>query len=206
MNLRRSSFFLALPFLSFASVLGACGGAIDSPRGESVDPNAPGSASPAGSSSGNAGGGGRICTAAPSCDPGDKTVASKSGCLQDDARCYQRSLCGQTITCTGPTAQCAAYPSCQPDWVEVPSCPMNGTTKCVPVTRCGATIYCEPDASQCDGLPECNPGDTKIASPSQCLEDDAVCYQRTACGVSTWCTGPSAPDAGPPPPMKPPLP
>ncbi len=33
----------------------------------------------------------------------------------------------------------------------------------------------------------CKSGDTPIASNSQCLQDDAACYQKSDGG---WCTGP----------------
>jgi hypothetical protein len=202
MTLRRS--FIFAPLL-LVSALAACGGSIESPR-ENTDPTAPGGRSGGSPGSGGAGGGGNTCTAVPACDPGDAWVANASGCAKDDARCYSRSACGATIWCTGATEQCAAYPSCPPDYVQVPSCLGQGTPGCVKVTVCGATIACQPDTAQCDGYPNCNPGDTQVASSSQCLQDDAVCYQRTTCGVSIWCTGPSAPDAGPPPPGKPPVP
>lgn len=32
----------------------------------------------------------------------------------------------------------------------------------------------------------CKSGDTPVASPSQCLQDDAACYQLTD---NSWCTG-----------------
>jgi hypothetical protein len=193
MSLRRS-FVLFAPLLSIAAV--ACGGAIDSPRSETVDPATPGT----GPSRNGGGSGVGTCTAAPSCNLGDTRVKGESACPQDDASCYSRSLCGQTIWCAS-TAQCAGYPSCNPDSVQVKSC--SGSPDCTKVTVCGVTIFCEPDSSQCDGLPNCDPGDTQVASPSQCLQDDALCYQRTTCGVSIWCTGPSKPDAGPPPPPQP---
>jgi hypothetical protein len=105
-------------------------------------------------------------------------------------------MCGQTIWCTGAGEQCAAFPSCQGGWVEVSSC---NTKDCVPVTVCGTTILCRPDA-QCDGYPSCDAGHTTVGSPAQCLQDDAVCYSRSLCGSTIWCTGPIAQDAGGPPP------
>jgi hypothetical protein len=36
----------------------------------------------------------------------------------------------------------------------------------------------------------CNAGDWQIESETACLQDDAVCYSREACGSTIWCTGP----------------
>jgi|GEM_PF-3212756 len=199
--------FFAVASLSLLSLVVACGGAIDKPRSESIDPTAPGSS---GSSGGGNGGGSRpigTCTAAPTCDLGDTRVSSESACLQDEAHCYDRTLCEQTIWCAG-TAVCAGAPSCPLGYVEAPG---GCTTKdCVQSTVCGSTIMCQRDLSQCDGYPSCNPGDTQVPSPSQCLQDDATCYQRYVCGTTIWCTGPLPQDAGgpdlPPPPPKPALP
>jgi hypothetical protein len=85
------------------------------------------------------------CMAYPSCDQGDDQVASSSACLQDDARCYQRSMCNSTIWCTGPsTVQCAAYPSCDTGDTQVkgPSGCLQDDAKCYDRTLCGATIWC----------------------------------------------------------------
>ena len=192
----RNAFF-AVASLSLVSLAVACGGAIDSPLTQSVDPSPPGSSGSSGSSGGASGSVG-TCTAAPSCDSGDTRVARESACPQD-APCYNRSLCGQTIWCSG-TTYCAGIPYCPVGYVQVASCLSQGTGDCVKETVCGSTILCRRDLSQCDGLPSCNPGETQVASSSQCLQDDAVCYQASACGVSIWCTGPLLPP--PPPPKK----
>jgi hypothetical protein len=42
------------------------------------------------------------CQAIPTCDEGHQKVSGPDACLQDDAACYKRSLCGRTIWCTGP--------------------------------------------------------------------------------------------------------
>jgi hypothetical protein len=42
------------------------------------------------------------CEAIPTCDEGHQKVSGPSACLQDDAACYKRSMCGQSIWCTGP--------------------------------------------------------------------------------------------------------
>ena len=194
--------FFAVSSLSLVSLAVACGGAIDSPRTETVDPATP--AAPGSVKNGGVKGSNGTCSAAPRCDDGDTHVASSSDCAQDDARCYSRSTCGATIWCSG-TSYCAGYPSCPAGYVEAPG---GCTTKdCVTSSLCGATISCQRDLSLCDGLPECNPGDTKVSSSSQCLQDDATCYQRWTCGVNIWCTGPLPQDAGPdlppPPPANP---
>jgi hypothetical protein len=65
----------------------------------------------------------------------------------------------------------------------------TSNSDCIDVTVCGSTIHC---MKHCEGpQPICDPGDTQVASPSQCLQDDAVCYSRATCGVAIWCTGPS---------------
>jgi len=186
MSLRSSLLLLAFPSLSLVV---ACGGGIESKPDQAIQGNTPNEAASSSQASGGAQGGSvGACRGIPSCDSGDEQVSGPSACLQDDARCYQRAVCGTSIWCTGSTTeQCAAYPSCKPGYIEVPSC----TTKdCVSETVCGATIYCRPDA-QCDGYPSCDPGHTKVASPAQCLQDDAVCYTRALCGVTIWCTGPA---------------
>jgi hypothetical protein len=199
MSSRRHAFF-AFTSLSLVSFAVACGGAIDSPRSETVDPATPAASGSA--KSGGVKGSNGECTAAPACDPGDTKVANESACAQDDATCYSRSTCGAKIRCSGGTT-CAAVPSCPPDYIEAP----NGCTNqdCIKSTVCGKTITCQRDLSQCDGYPVCNPGDTQVASSSQCLQDDATCYQRWACGSSIWCTGPLPQDAGLPPPPLPPM-
>ena len=83
----------AVTSLSLVSLAVACG-AIDSPRSESVDGNLPGSSGAVdGGSKGPVG----TCTAAPACDKGDTRIPNKGACSQDQARCYDRKVCGQTI-------------------------------------------------------------------------------------------------------------
>lgn len=193
MALRTAS--LAVPFFSMLSLLVACGGSIDSGQSDS-----PLNGGGGGSSSGNAGGGGGglgQCSAYPGCDTGDKEVSSPSACLQDDARCYDRTMCGATIWCTGPTAQCDGRPSCERGYTEVKSCPTD--SDCKAMTTCGETIHCLRAVAQCTAYPSCAPGDTQVPSSSHCLQDDAVCYPSTLCGTTIWCTGHNA-DAFPPKP------
>jgi hypothetical protein len=45
------------------------------------------------------------CQAIPVCDDGHDQVPGPSDCLQDDAACYKRAMCGRTIWCTGPSAE-----------------------------------------------------------------------------------------------------
>ena len=49
----------------------------------------------------------------------------------------------------------------------------------------------EGDGSPCIAVPMCKVGETKVDSESDCLQDDAVCYEETKCGKSIWCTGPA---------------
>jgi hypothetical protein len=134
------------------------------------------------------------CAAYPSCDAGDEEVASESACLQDDARCYQSSLCGSTIWCTGPAVhQCEAYPACEPGDQEVASesgC-LQDDASCYQRSICGYTIWCTGPVAQCAAYPSCDAGDQEVSSPSGCLQDDARCYERSLCGATIWCTGPS---------------
>lgn len=54
-----------------------------------------------------------------------------------------------------------------------------------------------PGPGVCDAEPACDEGHTKIDSSSACLQDDAVCYSRTACDITIWCTGPDRSTPGP---------
>ncbi len=42
------------------------------------------------------------CQAIPTCDEGHQKVSGPDACLEGDAACYKRSMCGRTIWCTGP--------------------------------------------------------------------------------------------------------
>jgi hypothetical protein len=196
--------FFAVASLSLVSLVVACGGAIESPRSDDAGAGTPGSSGgiKGGGSSGTVG----SCTLAPSCDSGDTRVPSESACPQDQANCYNRSACGETIWCAHTV--CEGDPSCPVGYVNVPSC--QGSSDCVVTNVCGQPVYCSRDLVQCDGYPACDGGDTQVASPGQCIQDDATCYQRYACGYTIWCTGPLPPDAGvvppPPPPALPPSP
>jgi hypothetical protein len=44
----------------------------------------------------------------------------------------------------------------------------------------------------CLAIPTCDEGHDQVESSSACLQDDAVCYSRTECGRTIWCTGPAA--------------
>ena len=37
----------------------------------------------------------------------------------------------------------------------------------------------------------CDPGHVAVASPTDCLQDDAVCYEIEGSGTENWCTGES---------------
>lgn len=45
----------------------------------------------------------------------------------------------------------------------------------------------------CTAMPVCDPGHDEVDGSTGCLQDDAVCYERSECGVTIWCTGPDAP-------------
>ncbi len=128
------------------------------------------------------------CGAVPRCEEGDEEVSSASGCPQDDARCYSRSLCGLTVWCVGPELACRAIPVCQGGFVEVKTCPTEAS--CVPVTVCGTTILCTAPACDPD-VAACEAGEKQVSDLSACFQGDgASCYERTVCGATIWCTGP----------------
>jgi hypothetical protein len=131
-----------------------------------------------------------MCEAYPACNEGDMEVDSSTGCLQDDAVCYERELCGTTIWCTGP-----GYTQCMIDEDCAGGETCNTTDYCdAPIGNPGALVACTGrcEASvDCLAVPVCDEGDTEVASESECLQDDAVCYERTECSVTIWCTGPA---------------
>jgi hypothetical protein len=130
------------------------------------------------------------CEAYPSCNEGDMEVGSSTECLQDDAVCYERELCGTTIWCTGP-----GYTQCmvEDDCADGESC--NTTDYCdAPIDNPNALVACTGRCEaldNCLAVPVCDEGDSEVGSESECLQDDAVCYEREMCGVSIWCTGPA---------------
>lgn len=166
------------------------------------------------------------CEAIPQCHEGDVEVASSSDCLQDDAVCYELSLCGTTIWCTGPSSpppvnclddsECADGERCDTEnYCDSPTdCPDGLDCIALCYGRCVEAPVCEPeilpcapdtypvdtdgdgcaDTCQpplCDAYPSCDFGDTEVAGPSDCLQDDANCYQVSLCGSTIWCTGPA---------------
>jgi hypothetical protein len=130
------------------------------------------------------------------CDQGDQNLGGAGACAPDASRCYTKSLCKITIRCAGPPqAVCAGYPSCKAGYQQVAACPNDGTP-CVTETMCGAAILCAQIPVMCEAYPSCDLGHWEVPSQSQCLQDDAVCYSRSLCGTTIWCTGPLATDAG----------
>lgn len=177
--------------LLFSALFGlaACGGAVrndDLFSGGGGESNSSSGSSSSGSSGGSSGAIG-TCGAVPVCEPGDTEVSSESECLQDDAYCYSRSLCGMTIWCTGTIRQCKARPICPPGTYQVDTCV---TKQCTSVTKCGITIQCD---VTCEGPPPtCDTLDVEVPGPEYCLNE---CYSRTnRCGLVIWCT-----DSGLPP-------
>lgn len=47
--------------------------------------------------------------------------------------------------------------------------------------------------SNCLAQPICDAGHTEVESEGDCIQDDAICYSRSMCGVTIWCTAPDAP-------------
>ncbi len=178
---------LLASFVGGPALIVACGGTID---GESPGDESTGTREEATRRSSSDGGGGGAetdaCTAAAVCDPSDEQVASESECASD-VSCYSRTVCGTTIWCASTGTQCAAVPTCPSGSIEVKDCPSNAD--CESVTVCGSTIQC---LKGCEGpQPICDAGDTQVSSSSACLQDDAVCYSRSTCGYTIWCTGPA---------------
>lgn len=93
----------------------------------------------------------------------------------------------QPNTCAGKTcgADCTAPGSKEPF-----SC--NSAGACVEAIEALSCDGVTDAGGPCTDEPTCDPGHTEIESSSDCLQDDAVCYEREACGVSIWCTGPAA--------------
>lgn len=169
--------------LAFASSTVACGGDVVSTDATSAPKaaSASSSADPSDPSDPTA-----VCEAFPVCDEGDRQVSDAAACEPGTA-CYERSICGSTIWCSG-TTYCRAVPRCLPGFAEVGACPPGGS--CTTVSSCGASIVCL-DLATCPGLPSCDAGDTQVEKASACLQDDARCYPREACGARIWCTGPA---------------
>jgi hypothetical protein len=179
--------FFVVPLLGFLTLAVACGGSIEPVAGNATDPTGGGSTSSSSS-------GGARCDGRPACTPGDTMYASQEDACKEVAgsSCYAQSACGETIWCQHTdAAQCAGYPSCPAGYGEVKACVPDAD--CKKVSMCGATILCQKADPPCEGpMPVCDDGDTQIASPSQCLQDDARCYSRAnACGYTIWCTGPA---------------
>lgn len=81
------------------------------------------------------------CDGYPSCDAGDKQVAA---CSSTGGTCYQRTLCGSTITCQKPRIDCKALPTCDagdPEVFDFDDC-NAASSDCYSRTTCGVTIWC----------------------------------------------------------------
>lgn len=167
------------------------------------------------------------CLAFPVCEEGETEVSGPSECLQDDAVCYENSMCGTTIWCTGPDdgtstcyddSECGSNEFCsfeddcgvtdRPDGSSEEDALVACLGTCVEVVDCpaiaieceegefaidsdgdGCVDSCEP-ISNCEAYPVCDEGHTEVSDSSGCLQDDAVCYERSMCGYTIWCTGP----------------
>lgn len=86
------------------------------------------------------------CRGFPTCDAGFRPIGDPRECVQD-APCFSKSFCGNTIWCTAEDdVQCAAVPSCPLDWSQLsgpndPFCTQSGAT-CRSESMCGVTIWC----------------------------------------------------------------
>jgi hypothetical protein len=80
------------------------------------------------------------CDGYPSCNAGDQQVSS---CNSFDD-CYDRTLCGTTITCKRASGNCGAVPECDagdPEVLDTDDCKLP-TFDCYSRTTCGTTIWC----------------------------------------------------------------
>lgn len=133
------------------------------------------------------------CLAMPVCDDGETQVDSESDCLADDAVCYENSVCGSTIWCTGPSpttaclddSECGTFETCD----TINFCDGfgggGGQGDAAPAVCYGRCIV----QDQCEAYPSCGQDEVEVSGPSGCLQDDAVCYEATLCGSTIWCTG-----------------
>ncbi len=119
------------------------------------------------------------CPPADSCADGEEEVSGPSECLQDDATCYELSA---GVWCTGPDA-----PECPAGYHSVEGCDLEDSS----CYQHSEGLMCEEDQDQCLAMPICGPDETEVDSESECLQDDAVCYENEMCGVTIWCTGPA---------------
>ena len=78
---------------------------------------------------------------------------------------------------------CQAYPSCNPDEIEVESCP-EGEDSCREAAVCGYTILCAPAPMACTAAPQCRVGMIEVES---CEEVDETCEEQSLCGVTIFC-------------------
>jgi len=121
------------------------------------------------------------CEAYPTCTGGDEEVAV----CPDDGNCYEAEMCGSVITCHS-LVQCGAYPSCDPDDIDVTDqgCPLDAS--CYENSICGGTIICQ-DVGLPHGCPQLEPTEGELCESEQQLgvectyEDGEGCFSVLAC-------------------------
>jgi len=89
------------------------------------------------------------CLAEAACGPNEVEV---DACNDNGSSCREVEACGSVVFCE-ESAQCDAYPSCEPDMVEVQTCPTGVT--CETKTLCGSTILCAPATGECMSNADC---------------------------------------------------
>jgi hypothetical protein len=64
-------------------------------------------------------------------------------CSPDALECFERSICGETITCEVVTFDCDdCEPFCPDGWERVPTCAADGRA-CMRIAECCSEIYCQ---------------------------------------------------------------
>jgi hypothetical protein len=132
------------------------------------------------------------CLAEPTCEVGDRGVASPFECDRAGV-CYSTERCGKTLWCTGPSRPtCLAVPSC--DAGDVPAktpadCARPGV-ECYDRELCGQALRCVKKTGNgpiCLAMPSCDPGDRVARSKAECRRAGKRCYPATRCGKTIDC-------------------
>jgi hypothetical protein len=129
------------------------------------------------------------CKALPVCDEGEQELGR---CGADElcdypcaagAQCHAVSGCGETVFCQRDMIHCAAIPTCDEGFEQVPACADNGLD-CQALSVCDTTIYCQEQRNTCNAYPTCPAGAVEVES---CDDDLYVCSTATLCGQTIQC-------------------
>jgi hypothetical protein len=77
------------------------------------------------------------------CEPGETDYADEAACKREQTTCRRLSqpACAGPQWCGKTEVQCTAFPACDPDDEQVPTCPKGAS--CYARTVCGTTILCQ---------------------------------------------------------------